>query len=144
MWTAFLVAASSFHAASPIASLCEHLAKAPQECMTPARVLVLGDADFSHSCALVTALCCCPDQDVHLWTSCFESEDELLRKYPDAASNVVSLRSESRVQELSFGVDGRNIGIMAGIFYSTRSSSTCRRLPWSPDLATRSSAIDSC
>jgi hypothetical protein len=110
MWTAFLVAASSFHAASPIASLCEHLAKAPQECMTPARVLVLGDADFSHSCALVTALCCCPDQDVHLWTSCFESEDELLRKYPDAASNVVSLRSESRVQELSFGVDGRNIG----------------------------------
>ena len=74
----------------------------------PARILILGDADFAYSHALCSALRG-RQQRVQLWPTCFEAEAELVGKYPHASSTIAALRAEGHVHALHFGVDGRDV-----------------------------------
>ena len=81
----------------------------------PARVLVCGDADFAYSEALVSALSCDSEAvGVHLYATCYETEEMLLDRYPHAASTIAALRQRGNVAEVLFGIDCRNISAHFG------------------------------
>ena len=70
------------------------------------KILVCGDADFAYSSVLASELCK-NDQEAMIWTSCYEQEDDLTVRYPDAKAVIDSLRRNPRVKELRYGVDCR-------------------------------------
>jgi len=67
--------------------------------------LTVGDGDFSFSLALARA----SSSDCTLVATAFDSEEEVTRKYGDAATNIAALRA-GRNSTVLFGVDGTRLG----------------------------------
>lgn len=67
------------------------------------RVLLVGEGDFSFSLSLLTHHGC-----ADLTATCFDSAEELLRKYPQAAGHIKELEAEG--MRVLYGVDATKLG----------------------------------